>query len=320
MLVEEIIAIGLKEAPDVDTSLDTGAMPHEERAAARPIANASVFKKNDTYLEVCGQFEAQRGMFGFAVCVIPFAMIGACIYALVLSITKVLQRLSMPEDAARWEGLILFVTVVSLTLCGLLWFSKCIVLPLLRKDYFTTRRTLIRFHRVTRKVYVHQPPHAGGINTYDWDDVIATLDDHEPEKSSGRLVMGWVDMEAAQARGLIFVGRAAGNAARGRAWWEYIRRYMEEGPDTVPTPRLRLWKGVWPHMSLLEIFYLYPERLLHGGPLWWILLPCLAPIDLARAALHWIAMLLCVEPKFPPEIEFAGIEKGDLQIICSRMP
>jgi len=306
MLVEEIIAIGLKEAPDVDTSLDTGAMPREERAAARPIANASVFKKNDTYLEVCGQFEAQRGIFGFAVCVIPIWLIGNCFYFWLISTIDVIHRVFVTGESIHSDGSSFFLAVVSLTTCLLLWLFKLIVLPLLRKDYFTTRRTLIRFHRVTRKVYVHQPPHAGGINTYDWDDVIATLDDHEPEKSSGRLVMGWVDMEAAQARGLIFVGRAAGNAARGRAWWEYIRRYMEEGPDTVPTPRLRLWKGVWPHMSLLEIFYLYPERLLHGGPLWWILLPCLAPIDLARAALHWLAMLLCVEPKFPPEIEQAG--------------
>jgi hypothetical protein len=36
------------------------------------------------------------------------------------------------------------------------------------------------------------------------------------------------------------------------------------------------------------------------------LLPCLAPVDLMRAALHWLAMLLSVEPRFPPEIEHAG--------------
>jgi hypothetical protein len=61
-------------------------------------------------------------------------------------------------------------------------------------------------------------------------------------------------------------------------------------------------------MSLLEVFYLYPERLIHGGPFWWLLLLLLAPVDLFRALLHWIAMLLCVEPNFPPEIENAGKE------------
>jgi len=176
---------------------------------------------------------------------------------------------------------------------------------------------LIRFNRVTRKVYVHNRPSAGGIVVHDWDDARATLDNpaaFSPEPVSekdanlghGRLILCWVDMEAAQMRGLIFVGRAAGTAARGRAWWEYIRRYMEEGAESVPQPFLRPWKGAWPHMSLLEVFYLYPERLLRGGPLWWVLLPCLAPLDLMRATLHWLAMLLCVEPKFPPEIESAG--------------
>ncbi|WP_244785711.1 DUF6708 domain-containing protein [Cupriavidus pauculus] len=311
MLIEEAIAWSLKESPGIDPSLPmTDGMAHDQRAAQRPIANASVFKKNDTYLEVCGQFEAQRGMLGFAVCVIPVVMIGATLYLLLffpmMDLIDLILGAKKTVNPAGWGETIFGVTYMSLMLLGLLWLFKKLALPQVRKDYFTTRRTLIRFNRVTRKVYVHHPPQAGGINAYDWDEAIATLDDGEPDKSSGRLVMGWIDVEAAQMRGLIFVGRAAGNAARGRAWWEYIRRYMEEGPDSVPQPFVRLWKGVWPHMSIWNVFYLYPERLLHGGPLWWILLLCLAPVDLMRAALHWLAMLLSVEPRFPPEIEHAG--------------
>jgi hypothetical protein len=308
MLMEEAIAWSLKESPGIDPSLPmTDGMAHDQRAAQRPIANASVFKKNDTYLEVCGQFEAQRGMLGFAVCLIPVGVIGFLSYMVGRAIFDLIRGFLGADLPASLGGLVFYILATSLTLIlPVGWLFKKLLLPQVRKDYFTTRRTLIRFNRVTRKVYVHQPPQAGGINTYDWDEAIATLDDGEPDKSSGRLVMGWIDVEAAQMRGLIFVGRAAGNAARGRAWWEYIRRYMEEGPDSVPQPFVRLWKGVWPHMSIWSVFYLYPERLLHGGPLWWILLPCLAPVDLMRAALHWLAMLLSVEPRFPPEIEHAG--------------
>ncbi|WP_061955955.1 DUF6708 domain-containing protein [Cupriavidus pauculus] len=308
MLIEEAIAWSLKESPGIDPNLPmTDGMAHDQRAAQRPIANASVFKKNDTYLEVCGQFEAQRGMLGFAVCLIPVWVMGffcEAVYILTLNLVRGVTESGIPVGN-RGETMFGMV-VMLLMLWGVAWLFKKLALPQVRKDYFTTRRTLIRFNRVTRKVHVHQPPQAGGINTYDWDEAIATLDDGEPDKSSGRLVMGWIDVEAAQMRGLIFVGRAAGNAARGRAWWEYIRRYMEEGPDSVPQPFVRLWKGAWPHMSIWNVFYLYPERLLHGGPLWWILLPCLAPVDLMRAALHWLAMLLSVEPRFPPEIEHAG--------------
>ena len=319
MLMEEAIAWSLKESPGIDPSLPmTDGMAHDQRAAQRPIANASVFKKNDTYLEVCGQFEAQRGMLGFAVCLIPVGVIGffcEAVYIVTLSLVRGVSESGIPIGN-RGEAIFALV-VLLLMLWGVAWLFRKLALPLVRKDYFTTRRTLIRFNRVTRKVYVHHPPGAGGITVHDWDDARATLDnsaafspepvsEKEANEGDGRLILCWVDMEAAQMRGLIFVGRAAGNAARGRAWWEYIRRYMEEGPDSVPQPFVRLWKGVWPHMSIWSVFYLYPERLLHGGPLWWILLPCLAPVDLMRAALHWLAMLLSVEPRFPPEIEHAG--------------
>ncbi|WP_137926371.1 DUF6708 domain-containing protein [Cupriavidus sp. 2SB] len=305
MFVEETIAIGLKECPELNTSLPTGGMPHDEHAAERPISNLSVFKKNDTYLEVCGQFEAHRGLLGFALGAIPTWVIVYSISEL-LAIALDLVYFMVTDEPVRLGDYIFTLIFRSLILWAILWACIRFALPLIRRDYFTSRRTVIRFNRVTRKVYVHQPPHAGGIQIHDWDGATALLDDAVPDHGDGRLLMGWQDTEGEKATGLIFVGRAAGNAARGRAWWEYIRRYMEEGPHSVPRPRLRLWKGVWPHMSLLEIFYIYPERLIHGGPLWWLLLIGLAPIDLARAALHWLAMLLCIEPKFPPEIEHAG--------------
>ncbi|KAF7961702.1 hypothetical protein AWV80_02490 [Cupriavidus sp. UYMU48A] len=319
MLMEESIAWSLKESPGIDPSLPmTDGMAHDQRAAQRPIANASVFKKNDTYVEVCGQFEAQRGMVGLAACLIPVAVLIVLNYQVCRDVLGLVLGVLYGTVPARWGQVVftILATVVTLIL-PVGWLFRRFAMPLVRKDYFTTRRTLIRFNRVTRKVYVHHTPSAGGITVYDWDDARATLDnpaafstgpvsEKEANEGDGRLILCWLDTEAAEMRGLIFVGRAAGNAARGRAWWEYIRRYMEEGPDSVPKPFPRLWKGVWPQMSLLNVFYLYPERVLHGGPLWWLLLPCLAPFDLMRAALHWVAMLLCVEPRFPPEIEHAG--------------
>lgn len=319
MLIEESIAQGIEEgfALEDGEAVPTG-MPLNKRAAHRPIANASVFRMNETFLEVCGQFEAQRGMLGFAVCFIPIGVIGFLSYLVCLAIFELIRGFFRTGAPVMWGQTVFFILATSLTLiCPLLWVFKKIALRLVRKDYFTTRRTLIRFNRVTRKVYVHHPPNAGGVQTYDWDRAIATLDnpaatsptpvsEADANKGDGRLILAWIDLEARKMQGFLFVGRAAGNAARGRAWWEYIRRYMEEGPDSVPKPFLRLWKGAWPQMSLLNVFYPYPERLLHGGPLWWLLLPCLAPFDLMRAALHWLAMLLCVEPKFPPEIERAG--------------
>lgn len=317
MWIEQALSESLKEDPYIKdgTPLD-GGMPHDQSASARVTSNGSVYQKNEVFLEVCGQFESQRGILGFAVAFIPAWLILSTTYMALLWGRDLIRGSSdngVPNDYSIFFGIPFFGGLLTL----LLWLSKKLVLPKLRKDYFTSRRILIRFNRVTRKVYVLAPKFAGGLSIYDWDTAQATLDnkagmsptpvsEEEANKGSGRLILGWVDVEARKALGLVFVGRAAGNAAKGRAWWEYIRSYMEDGADSVPKPFPRLWKGVWPQMSLMNMFYLYPERIVHGGPLWWILLPLLAPIDLLRSLLHWIAMLLCVEPKFPPEIENAG--------------
>lgn len=317
MWIEEATNDVIKEGVylDDDESV-TGGMPLDQRASEKVTSNCSVYQKNETFLEVCGQFEAQRGLLGFALGFIPAALLLSNGFFALYFIGDWVRGTTPDGYRYGWDHDFAGVFSISLFLF-LLWLAKKLVLPLLRKDYFTSRRILIRFNRVTRKVYVHNPLFAGGIKTYDWDAVQATLDnkaamspvpvsEEEANSGSGRLILGWLDVEARKAQGMVFIGRAAGNAARGRAWWEYIRRYMEEGPGSVPKPFPRLWKGVWPQYSLLNMFYLYPERLIHGGPLWWLILPLLAPVDLVRAALHWLAMLLCVEPRFPPEIEQAG--------------
>ncbi|MHA7684153.1 DUF6708 domain-containing protein [Cupriavidus sp. PET2-C1] len=329
MWIEEAINLGLKDGLPIDEDVSlAGGMPHGQRASERVTSNCSVYQKNETFLEVCGQFEGQRGLAGFAVAFIPTALLLFVSYFSLYFIGNWIRGTWPGGEPYGSEHNIVGVLHIGLTLF-LFWLAKKLVLPLLRKDYFTSRRILIRFNRVTRKVYVHNPLFAGGIKTYDWDAAQATLDNKaamspvpvseaEANSGSGRLILGWVDVEARKALGMVFIGRAAGNAARGRAWWEYIRRYMEEGPDSVPKPFPRLWKGVWPQYSLLNMFYLYPERLIHGGPLWWLILPLLAPVDLVRAALHWLAMLLCVEPRFPPEIEQAGRVQGAFGVVSKE--
>ena len=308
MLIEWAMARLLKDGYVLseDTRIEKG-MPLTKRASERVISNCSVFRKTDVYLDVCSQFEYMRGMLGLAVGLIPGAMLcGAGSFSSYFVMDWI--RGTTPDgEAYGWDHNVAGIFGIAVFL-GLFLLFKKFAWPLINKDYFTSRRVLIRFNRITRKVYIHRPKYAGGVATYDWDTMDAVLDNQggKDNPSNGRLVVNWIDVEARKMTGFEFIGRAAGNEARGKAWWEYIRRYMEEGADSVPKPFPRLWKGPWPHMSILEVFYLYPERLLNGGPVWWIGLMILAPVDLFRALLHWIAMLTCVEPKFPPEIENAG--------------
>jgi hypothetical protein len=308
MLVEWAMSKVIDEGvllKDSDSGRD--GMSHDERASEHAKSNFSVYQKNDVFLEVCGHFENSRGMLGAAVALMPGTLLGGIGFIASLPVRDWIHGSTSNGSPIGWDHMFAGVFFIA-TFLLLVWSFKKLAFPIINKDYFTTRRILIRFNRVTRKVYIHRPPYAGGVKTYDWDPMQAVLDSGKNDTGDGRLIAGWIDYEARKMIGAEFVGRAAGNEENGKAWWEYIRRYMEEGAESVPKPFPRLWKGAWPHVSLMSVFYLYPERIRNGGPIWWIGLLILAPIDLLRATLHWIAMLLCVEPEFPPEIENAGRE------------
>jgi hypothetical protein len=307
MLVEWALNKAIEEGVPFKENepIDLG-MSHGERASAHVSSNFSIYEKNDVFMEVCGHFENSRGILGAAAALLPSALIIFQAYVVSIFVRDWIRGTTNDGFSFGLDHDIVGVLFAAFLVFSI-WLFKKLAYPIINKDYFTTRRILIRFNRVTRKVYIHRPKYAGGVKIYDWDSMEALLDNQGGDaKGDGRLVVGWSDYEARKMIGGEFVGRATGNEENGKAWWEYIRRYMEEGAESVPKPFPRLWKGAWPHVSLMSVFYLYPERIRNGGPIWWIGLLILAPIDLLRATLHWIAMLLCVEPEFPPEIENAG--------------
>uniref|UniRef100_UPI0034E430A2 DUF6708 domain-containing protein n=1 Tax=Pseudomonas plecoglossicida TaxID=70775 RepID=UPI0034E430A2 len=115
-----------------------------------------------------------------------------------------------------------------------------------RLESFTARRIIVRFNRVTRKVYLLRPKHLGGILIMDWDKTEILLDKKmsELEGTGGFLILVWdrgdgVDLQGTPTDNLevTFVGKPTRNASELLAFWEYIRRYMEDGPAAAPAPK-----------------------------------------------------------------------------------
>lgn len=102
------------------------------------------------------------------------------------------------------------------------------------------------------------------------------------------------------------IGHKTKSATELNNLWEFIRRYMEDGPEAVPKPKL-ISKFPWPWVSLqAPMIYLWP---LFGKYGYEKLLPIfilLSPLFLIHGIFHWISLLLCWEPKWPKEIEDAG--------------
>ena len=185
-----------------------------------------------------------------------------------------------------------------------------------RLESFTARRIIIRFNRITRKVYLLRPKHLGGIRIMDWDKTEILIDKNmsELEGTGGFVILVWdrgdgVDLEGTPTDNIevTFVGKPTRNASELLAFWEYIRRYMEEGPAAAPAPEKLICKFPWPWLSLKAAWGLDTSFIRTRELRIFVLLNLLLwPVILIHATGHWLSLLLCYEPRFPKEIEEAG--------------
>lgn len=213
-----------------------------------------------------------------------------------------------------------FMWVIPAIPATTLYFYIKHVSPYLRLELFTARRLIVRFNRITRKVYLLRPKHLGGIVALDWDAAEVCIDPNmsELEGTGGFVMLGW-DKETRSVRDadgnlkddfeVTLVGRPTRNASELLAFWEYIRRYMEEGPEAAPKPAKLIGKCPWPWRSFMAVWRL-DSRFIKTPALWVfvIVYSLLLPLIVVHACGHWVSLLLCYEPKFPRAIEEAGLE------------
>ncbi|WP_256578026.1 DUF6708 domain-containing protein [Pseudomonas sp. Irchel s3h17] len=197
------------------------------------------------------------------------------------------------------------------------------VFSYLRLEIFTARRLIVRFNRITRKVYLLRPKHLGGVVALDWDktDVCINPNMSELDGTGGFVLLGWekeyhavsdADGNPKDDFEMTLVGKPTRNAAELLAFWEYIRRYMEDGPEAAPAPERLLPRFPWPWHSLSAVWRLDTGFI--KTPALWIFIPIhllLLPLILIHACAHWVSLLLCYEPRFPRSIANAGIHRKE---------
>ena len=171
---------------------------------------------------------------------------------------------------------------------------------------------LIRFNRVTRQVYLHRPKFAGGITVLDWEQVTvdSAVEDKNEGVNAGRKLMLFWDSSPPDRPHLhiVFVGKRADGTSDIVNLWEFIRRYMEEGPQSVPAPKKLLGKVPWPWLSVMASLSFF-RPLWRAGLRWQV--ACIVALASPALALHslghWISLLLCWEPRWPRIIREAGL-------------
>ena len=277
--------------------------------------NSSTYYYCDNYIDLRTPNDEKRGLITIFFGWIYWFLIYMFTQTSMISIEEIMtdpESQKIPLQKIEYLILVLFPILWLIVLGVFLKYT----FRFFRLESFTARRIIVRFNRITRKVYLLRPKHLGGIRIMDWDKTEILIDKNmsELEGTGGFVILVWdrgdgVDLEGTPTDNIevTFVGKPTRNASELLAFWEYIRRYMEEGPAAAPAPEKLICKFPWPWLSLKAAWGLDSSFIRTRELRIFVLLNLLLwPVILIHATGHWLSLLLCYEPRFPRSIEDAG--------------
>ncbi len=282
-----------------------------DRASEYPSAEGSLYDFNDTHIEVmAGASPMRRGVITFITLSILYFLLdfGSTTF-LVSTIwyTGVDYWMQTPATTSDYLNALFTAALAAACFYVVIRYVRIII----NLENFVQRRLLIRFNRVTRQVYLHRPHFAGGITVLDWEQVTpqSVVGQAEAENIGRQVLLLWDPaITGLPHLHLVFVGKTADGTSDLVNLWEFIRRYMEEGPQSVPAPKKLVGKVPWPWQSVMSSLSFF-RPLWRAGLRWqvacWVALT--SPALLLHSAGHWVSLLLCWEPRWPRIIREAGL-------------
>lgn len=277
-----------------------------QRLNLEPLPQLAVIKLNSTFLELAEYEYNWRGLITWF-CAFALVILGGGIgYAIAVDL---MARFGFTQTATipPWWSL----------LCGVVLWSLSVSLftYVLRLESFSHTHYPIRFNRKTRKVYAFRP---NGLHLVaNWDDLFIsllrnpvwdewTLMAHVMDKDKKTVLASFTlpatetltpqDLNPAYTHNNTVFRQE--DCLRGH--WEFIRRYMEEGPEDLH----HRVKFCMPIAERRETFRFGVERLfanLSGMPK--IVILALSPIILLASPFRAFAMRTSRVPVWPVEID-----------------
>ncbi|AWH87260.1 hypothetical protein [Limnobaculum parvum] len=267
---------------------------------------------NERFMEIrSGFMENYRGVITAFTLLTLICFVGLFIYQLFHSIDQLINN--PPQKVGGIYYRIVFSIIMLLGICYLcVRYGRYIS----RLEVFTLRHMRVRFNRITRQVHIQQPSYCGGNLTLRWEDIICDVaDGGKPvagEEDVGGMgfpnVLAWHPYRTGLPFGVVVaIGKKLMSQQAQLDEWEFIRRYMEEGPENLPVPRkashLPLpWHGLVAHLETVGSLYRMTPGVMKPF-LIMFLLPVMAFLGVA----YWASELLCWQPRWPKVIRQAGL-------------
>jgi len=252
-----------------------------------PDPNLSLVMHNSTYIEIVDRNYRLRGMFATTLTVLGSLFLATTgVWALDMSLSVDSGDIPLITTMTSLAASIFFGV-------WLLWHA------ILSKDFFTSTHYPIRFNRKTRMVHFHMGNKAGVV-TVPWDEGFFHIGRGMRETFLNDIRCHVMDGDVVKQT--FAIGHYFDDERVVRALWEFIRRYMEDGPDATGLPPHRRYIGLSMRPSLYNCYFTVMISASTSPFLGWALMPLLAPLILCR----WLVLNTCSVPRWPEEIERAS--------------
>lgn len=183
----------------------------------------ATIRLNSTYLELADKYYGERGWLAMGMTLCGLVCVGALLaYTYIIFFGQ--QSLGKPI-ANGALGVLLFSYVCFIPLiCFSIWG--------LRKEAFFLTHFPARLNRKTRMVHVFRPDRSGTVLSVPWDDVFFTIG--RGQTLQYRDIRGHVlDKDGVTVLETFTLGTSWVDCEALTLHWEYMRRYMEEGPQAI---------------------------------------------------------------------------------------
>jgi hypothetical protein len=250
-----------------------------------PAHQLSTIKINSSFIEIVDKYFIWKGFFSIFALSIIFIM-------LFMVIGSFLAAYSTDEGLSGAIGILIFVSILATSF--IVFFSSK-----LKKESFAYTHYPIRLNRKTRMVHVFRIN--GTVLSVPWDEVFFCI---APCGKGDWEIQGHVlDKDRKTVLETFAFSEGAGSKLESeklKHYWEFVRRYMEEGPESVID-------GITGYLPISDrretfIFGFHRMRFTVGAAPLILQIPILILNTLIYPA-RWFAMRTSKIPVWPKEIE-----------------
>jgi hypothetical protein len=256
------------------------------RLEVEPAYQLSVIRSNSTYLELVDKFYPWKGLGTTFL----FSIIATCLGVIGFVLIETIQSSGQPDELPLW---FLLFTI------GLFGAVIAIMVWLLKKESFAYTHYPIRLNRSTRTIHVFRVD--GTVLSVKWNDVFFCLT--HAGQGFWNIVGHVLDKDGKTVKETfplpVFNGGSEVQRDQLRQYWEFVRRYMEEGPKDAAQRVEFLIPVANRRETLAEGFH----RIHAEGGSNIITSIIFATLAVIAAPGRWFAMRTSKIPKWPAEIE-----------------